>query len=147
MAEKIPIPSVGSPAQAQDDREKAADKSYLKDLSEMSFDELWLMHQKITKILSDKITAEKQELENRLARLNQTDVTGELEGDSSADTSTTRRKYPKVLPKYFNPQSPSKTWSGRGKQPRWLVEALKSGHKLDDFRIIDPADKEEKEDE
>jgi DNA-binding protein H-NS len=30
---------------------------------------------------------------------------------------------------------PSETWSGRGKQPRWLVAAIKSGRKIDDFKI------------
>ena len=48
-----------------------------------------------------------------------------------------RRKYPKVVPKYFNPLVPMETWSGRGKQPRWLVAALQSGHKLEEFRIPD----------
>jgi DNA-binding protein H-NS len=28
-------------------------------------------------------------------------------------------------------------WSGRGKQPRWLVAALQSGHKIEDFLITD----------
>jgi DNA-binding protein H-NS len=41
-----------------------------------------------------------------------------------------RRKYPKVLPKYCNPLVPSETWSGRGKRPRWLVAALKTGHEF-----------------
>ncbi|WP_163314351.1 H-NS histone family protein, partial [Enterobacter hormaechei] len=50
-------------------------------------------------------------------------------------TEKPRRKYPRVLPKYRNPSEPSETWSGRGKQPRWLVAAIKSGHKIDDFKI------------
>ena len=28
---------------------------------------------------------------------------------------------------------PSETWSGRGKQPRWLIAALKTGHTIDEF--------------
>jgi DNA-binding protein H-NS len=46
-----------------------------------------------------------------------------------------RRSYPKVYPKYRNPDEPSETWSGRGKQPRWLVSALKSGKTIADFEI------------
>jgi DNA-binding protein H-NS len=46
-----------------------------------------------------------------------------------------RRKYPRVFPKYRNLQTPFETWSGRGKQPRWLVAAIKSGRKIEDFRI------------
>ena len=30
-----------------------------------------------------------------------------------------------VAPKYRDPSDPSKTWSGRGRQPLWFVEALK----------------------
>jgi DNA-binding protein H-NS len=32
-----------------------------------------------------------------------------------------RRPNPKVFPKYRNPKNRSETWTGRGKQPRWLV--------------------------
>jgi DNA-binding protein H-NS len=37
--------------------------------------------------------------------------------------------------RYKNPGDSSKTWSGRGGQPRWRVEGLASGRKLDDFLI------------
>lgn len=39
-----------------------------------------------------------------------------------------------VAPKYRD-ASTGATWTGRGKQPRWLAAALKGGKKLDDFRI------------
>jgi DNA-binding protein H-NS len=107
------------------------------DLDDMEFDELWQIHEELTKILSDKIIAEKRELEKRLVQLNRVEVVGE---SGSADQPSItdqapRRKYPKVLPKYCNPLSPSETWSGRGKQPRWLVAALETGHKLDELKI------------
>ena len=57
-------------------------------------------------------------------------------GDSSSMNGKPRRKYPRVLPKYRNPQT-SETWSGRGKRPRWLVAAMKSGHKIEEFKISD----------
>jgi DNA-binding protein H-NS len=105
----------------------------------MDFDELWLLHEDLTKILSEKISAEKLELEKRLAQLNPVERIGAT-GTASAEPRTDgapRRKYPKVLPKYCNPSQPSETWSGRGKQPRWIVAALQSGHKLEDFLIAD----------
>lgn len=34
-----------------------------------------------------------------------------------------RRKGGKVAPKYRNPKNPSETWTGRGRRPRWMVEA------------------------
>jgi DNA-binding protein H-NS len=46
-----------------------------------------------------------------------------------------RRAYPTVLPKYQNSAEPHETWSGRGKQPRWLIAQLRSGKHLEDFRI------------
>lgn len=101
----------------------------------MDFEELWLLHEELTKILAEKITAEKRELEKRLAQLNQPDQLGGAEGGATETGQPPRRKYPKVVPKYFNPLKPTETWSGRGKQPRWLVAALQSGHTLEEFRI------------
>ena len=46
-----------------------------------------------------------------------------------------RRPYPPVSPKYRNPDQPSETWSGRGKQPRWLVAQLRLGKRIEDFSI------------
>ncbi len=95
------------------------------------------VHEELVKILSDRIVAEKRDLEKRLAQLNRVEIVKDPEGANPLPTAdrAPRRKYPKVLPKYCNPQTPSETWSGRGKQPRWLVAALKSGHKLDEFKI------------
>ena len=108
------------------------------DLTTMEFDELWEIHEQLTEILSERIIAEKHELEKRLAQLNRVEAikpSGLLNRPSV--NRAPRRKYPKVLPKYCNPLIPSETWSGRGKQPRWLVAALKIGHKLDEFKIPD----------
>jgi DNA-binding protein H-NS len=41
----------------------------------------------------------------------------------------------KVQPQYHNPADNSQTWTGRGRQPRWIAEGLASGKTLDDFRI------------
>jgi DNA-binding protein H-NS len=105
-------------------------KPALPDLNLMTVDALWLFHEEISKVLLDKITTEKQELERRLSQLNPGKLTA---GKSPGRIG--RRKYPIVLPKYRNPSSPSETWSGRGKQPRWLVAELKSGHKIGEFAI------------
>ena len=110
-----------------------------KDLDTMQFSELWRLHEEIARILAKRIFAEKRELEKRLAQLNRSELAGEKRLSRLAAVAagrTPRRKYPRVLPKYRNPQSPSETWSGRGKTPRWLVVALKTGHKIDDFRIV-----------
>ena len=96
-----------------------------RDLAMMSADELWALYAKICAILSTKLDAEKHELERRLAQLR-----GPIENESKA-----RRPYPKVHPKYRNPERPSETWSGRGRQPHWVSAQLKSGKKVDDLLI------------
>lgn len=45
---------------------------------------------------------------------------------------TTRKT---VEPRYRNKNNPEDTWTGRGKQPRWLVAELEKGAKLEDFLI------------
>ena len=118
-----------------------------KNLDAMPFNELWRLHEEIARILTQRILAEKQELEKRLAQLTRSEMAGERRLSSLSATAAAgrspRRKYPRVLPKYRNPLSPSETWSGRGKTPRWLVVALKRGHKIDDFRIVQAGTKTE----
>ncbi|KEZ95353.1 DNA-binding protein, partial [Xanthomonas vasicola pv. vasculorum NCPPB 895] len=45
------------------------------------------------------------------------------------------RKLGKVPPKYRNPANTQETWTGRGKQPRWLAELTAAGKKVEDFLI------------
>ena len=45
---------------------------------------------------------------------------------------TTRKA---VEPRYRNKNNPEDTWTGRGKQPRWLVAELDKGARLEDFLI------------
>lgn len=99
----------------------------LHDLKSMPTDELWSLQELITSELVGRISAEKARLEQRLRQLGQRPA-----ADSA---SHARRPYPQVFPKYRNPAQPSETWAGRGKQPRWLTAQLRSGKKLDDFRI------------
>jgi DNA-binding protein H-NS len=60
---------------------------------------------------------------------------GKRSKSSRAKALRVRRPYPVVVPKYRNPDRPSETWAGRGKTPRWLTAQLKSGRRIDDFRI------------
>ena len=108
------------------------------DFEAMSLDELWTLHEQLSSILADRIVIEKRELEHRLVQLNRGKNTEAVVSElkpSEGDRARQRRKYPRVLPKYQNPSTPTETWSGRGKQPRWLVSALKAGSSIEDFRI------------
>ena len=90
-------------------------------LDQMSTDDLWSLHLEVSQVMQQRIQQEKLRLEERL-KLLQIPLSG-------------RRPYPPVPPKYRNPDQPSETWAGRGKRPRWLVAKLKSGKRIDDFRI------------
>jgi DNA-binding protein H-NS len=70
----------------------------------------------------------------------------ELFGGASADTGRSARASKgsakktgksagKVAPKYRNPDNPAETWTGRGKQPRWLAAYTGNGRNLDEFLI------------
>jgi len=97
------------------------------DLKAMTVDQLWNLHEKLVAELGQKITEEKAKLETRLRQINST----RLESNGSPE----RRPYPKVHPKYRNPKNPQEAWAGRGKQPRWLTDQLRTGKQLDDFLI------------
>ena len=91
------------------------------DLDRRSTDDLWSLYIELSQLLEQRIKQEKLRLDERLKQL-QTPV-------------SVRRPYPPVSPKYRNPDQPSETWSGRGKQPRWLVAQLRSGRRIEDFGI------------
>jgi DNA-binding protein H-NS len=41
----------------------------------------------------------------------------------------------KVAVKYRNKDNPDETWTGRGRQPKWLTAKMAKGSKLSDFAI------------
>ena len=101
----------------------------LGELERMSVDDLWKMHREVGEALAVKLVAEKDVLEERLKQLKAKPAFERRIAKSE------RRRYPPVFPKFQNPDDPSETWAGRGKQPRWLTKQLRSGKKKDDFRI------------
>src|SRR5579864_5353254 len=105
------------------------------DLEAIPLDDLWTLHESIAKLLSERIVAEKRQLEARLLRLGAGKAARQITDVIALQAKRPRRKYPKVFPKYQNSKAPFETWSGRGKQPRWLVSALKAGNKVEDFEI------------
>lgn len=41
-----------------------------------------------------------------------------------------------VPPKFRNPENPAETWTGRGRQPKWLAAKLASGVVLESLKIV-----------
>jgi len=46
-----------------------------------------------------------------------------------------RKSAPAGVAKYRHPANPALTWSGRGRRPGWVVEALAAGRSLEELRI------------
>lgn len=44
-----------------------------------------------------------------------------------------------VAVKYRNPDNPEQTWTGRGKKPTWLNQAMREGYELSDFKVEEGA--------
>jgi DNA-binding protein H-NS len=98
-------------------------------LKSMSVAKLRDLKDQVDAALAQKIRARRSELEIELSALARHDPQG-LRGK-------TRGRGPRgpVPPKYRNPKDSSQTWAGRGLQPRWLKDAIKSGKKLEGFMI------------
>lgn len=101
---------------------------------EMTYTELLGLHNKITQLLQEKKASEKAAMRERLeamAKKGGFDFR-ELIGKPGARGS----RGGKVAPKYRDPSNPENTWTGRGREPRWLVAAIKGGRaKREDFLI------------
>ena len=98
-------------------------------LKSMSVAKLRDLRDQVDAAIAQKIKARRSELEMELSALERHAPQG-LRGKA-------RGRGPRgpVPPKYRNPKDPSQTWAGRGLQPRWLKEAIKSGKKLEAFLI------------
>jgi DNA-binding protein H-NS len=49
--------------------------------------------------------------------------------------ATPGRKTSLSAPKYANPANHADTWSGRGRKPRWFIEAMAAGRKPEDLAV------------
>ncbi|MFP4274645.1 MAG: H-NS family nucleoid-associated regulatory protein [Paracoccaceae bacterium] len=56
-------------------------------------------------------------------------------GFSLTELKDTVGKRGKRPAKYRNPENPSETWTGRGRQPNWYKDAIESGKSPEDLLI------------
>lgn len=59
----------------------------------------------------------------------------ELGFSSLDDVVGKKPRRTKAQARYRNPGNESETWTGRGRRPKWLEDALAKGKKLEDFAI------------
>ncbi len=86
---------------------------------------------RVTEAIASKREEEKRELLEEIERL------AEQRGLSLEEVIGVRVKKgrAKATPKYRNPKDAEQTWSGRGKHPAWVKEALAGGQELEDLAI------------
>jgi DNA-binding protein H-NS len=96
-------------------------------LKSMSVPKLMDLKGKVEAAITEKVKARRNELETELSKL--------ARHESGAKRGPGRRKGMSVAPKYRNPKDPAQTWAGRGLQPLWMRDAIKSGRKPESFLI------------
>lgn len=106
-------------------------------LDKMSLKELMDLETRVKKAIA---TARDRERSNLKSKIDQIVANAGLSREEMAELygfakGRGGRKGGKVAPKYRNPDNKIETWTGRGRQPLWLVARLKRGGKLVDFAI------------
>lgn len=104
-------------------------------LERMSYAELKAIAPIVARKITEREKAERDAVKSELAALAREKgfEMAELFGDAPKPA----REKKSVPPKYRNPADATQTWTGRGRKPKWIEEALASGGALDDFLIRD----------
>jgi DNA-binding protein H-NS len=103
----------------------------LPNIDKLTFQQLLSLEAKVAAAIAKRKQEEKAELKRKITALAKSsgfdieEVVGSKRG----------RRGSKVAPKYQHPNDASLTWTGRGRQPLWLVAELKKGKKLESFLI------------
>ncbi|PTW40301.1 MULTISPECIES: H-NS family nucleoid-associated regulatory protein [Rhodovulum] len=100
-----------------------------KDLETLSLKELKELRKDVDTAISSFHEREKAKARAVL------EATAKEMGYSLDDILGKKARRVKPTAKYRNPENPAETWSGRGRRPRWLEEALSKGASLEDFAI------------
>lgn len=105
------------------------------DISNLSVSELERLTNEAKALIESKKEQSLDEAYEQIMQIvNSTGLTLEdLIARGSKATKNSVRK--PVAPRYRNPDNSSETWTGRGKQPRWLAAHVAAGAKLEDFLI------------
>jgi len=90
----------------------------------------------LKKLISDAqmALAKKQEVADKVRKL-ALDNGLNISDLVAAEKTKAKKPRGKVAPKYKNPENGSETWTGRGRQPRWVASALEGGKTLDELLI------------
>ena len=101
------------------------------DLNSMSLDELKALQKAVTKAVDG------YEERRRREAFAAAEAAAREHGYSVAELvgQAPKKTRPALPPKYRHPENSELTWSGRGRQPEWMKDALENGQSKDDFLI------------
>lgn len=105
------------------------------DISKLSVEELKLLQEKAEALIASK---KDEAIENAYEQIMNIAENVGLSIEQILEFGAAKRKKTvrkAVEPRYRSKVNPNDTWTGRGKQPRWLVAELDGGAKLEDFLI------------
>lgn len=101
------------------------------DLNNLSLKELKDLQSKVAKAIA---SFEERQKKEALAKLEEkAREMGFSLAELTGGASKTKRSV--SAPKYANPANPSDTWTGRGRKPKWMVEAMAAGKSPEEFLI------------
>jgi DNA-binding protein H-NS len=98
-------------------------------LEKLSYAELLDLQKRVEADLVERKAAEAREVKAKMQAL------ADQSGFSLNELFGAKGKRGAAAVKFRNPKDPSLTWSGRGRKPNWIVDAVKKGAKLDSFAV------------
>ena len=98
-------------------------------LANMSFAELHELKQKLDQEIGSRQKEEKANAKKKILQI------ARLHGLSLEELTSSPKERAPVAPKYANPVDKSQTWTGRGRQPVWMAQALATGKTFEELAI------------
>ena len=99
-------------------------------IDKLSYVQLLNLQQKIAVAITERKAADAQATREQLRAM------AEKSGFSLAELFGGKRAGKGAsIAKFRNPKDTSQTWTGRGRKPNWLVDAVKKGAKIDSFSV------------
>jgi DNA-binding protein H-NS len=102
------------------------------DLDTLSLDDLKALQKKIEKAITSY-----EDRQRKAARIAAESAARELGYSLDELTGGSKIKKFRQAPKakYRHPENAEMTWSGRGRRPKWISDAVEKGQNLEDFAI------------
>lgn len=104
------------------------------DLSEMNLTELRQLQNAVAAAIAAEEKKARKDAKAAIERKAQ-EMGFSIDELFGAEAPKTGRKAQAGTPKYADPSDPSRTWTGRGRQPNWIKAYLEAGKSLDDLAV------------